>query len=117
MSWTTIDAIRKWAGKRKGLLTGLVGVAVQETAALVPGGGIAVKILGEVAKHGVERLLDPQADVPDVKPAGQAFPTEQLDQVNAWLETLSASYAGLPDRLDSLGAEEAALGHGAGRAG
>jgi formylglycine-generating enzyme required for sulfatase activity len=102
MSWTTIDAIRKWAGKRKGLLTGLVGVAVQETAALVPGGGIAVKILGEVAKHGVERLVDPQADVPDVKPAGQAFPTEQLDQVNAWLQTLSTSYAGLLDRLDRL---------------
>jgi hypothetical protein len=102
MSWPAIVKVQQWVGKRKGLLAGLVGVAVEETIQLVPGARLTVKIVGEIAKHGVERLAKPEADIPDVKAAGQAFPTEQLDQINAWLETLTTSYAGLLDQLEAL---------------
>jgi len=60
---------------------------------LVPGARLAVRIVGEIAKHGVKRLTAAEADVPEVKPAGQVFPAEQLDQINTWLETLTTSYA------------------------
>jgi hypothetical protein len=102
MSWSAITTVRGWMNKRKGLLTGLLGVAVEEAAAQVPGGRLAIRIVGEIAKHGVDRLADPKADVPDVKPAGQAFTTAQLDEINAWLETLTVSYAGLLDRMEPL---------------
>jgi formylglycine-generating enzyme required for sulfatase activity len=108
MSWPAIDKVRRWVGKRQGLLAGLVGVAVEETIELVPGARLAVKIVGEIAKHGVERLAKPEAEVPDVKAAGQAFPTEQLDQINAWLETLTTSYAGLLDKLETLPVKDGA---------
>jgi formylglycine-generating enzyme required for sulfatase activity len=65
-------------------------------------GTVAGKVLGELARYGVKRLLEPQAEVPDVKKAGQPFPSDQLDQLNAWLELLTASYAGLLDRLELL---------------
>lgn len=106
MPWPAIEKVQHWVGKRKGLLAGLVGVAVEETVALVPGARLAVRIVGEVAKHGVARLATPEADVPDVKAPGQAFPTEQLDQINAWLETLTTSYAGLLDKLEALPAKD-----------
>jgi hypothetical protein len=102
MSWPAIDTFRRWVSKRKGLLTGLLGVAVEEVVDLVPGGKLAVRIVGEVGKHGAERLLDTRADVPDVKPAGQAFSPEQLAEINAWLEALTASYAGLLDQMEKL---------------
>jgi hypothetical protein len=102
MSGPSIDRFRGWVRKRKGLLTGLLGVAVEEVVDLVPGGKLAVKIVGEVAKHGVERLADTKAEVPDVKAAGQVFPPEQLGEINAWLETLTASYAGLLDQMEQL---------------
>jgi formylglycine-generating enzyme required for sulfatase activity len=105
MAWAAIDGFRKWTVKRKKLLQGLVGVAVEGVAECVPGGKLAVwatRIVGEFAKHGVERLKDTAACVPDVKPAGQPFPAEQLDQLNGWMASLSASYAGLLDRLDAL---------------
>lgn len=102
MSWPAIDTFRHWVSKRKGLLTGLVGVAVEEVEDLVPGVKLAVKIVGEVAKHGIERLADVKADVPDVKPAGQAFSHEHLTEINSWLEALTASYAGLLDQVEKL---------------
>jgi hypothetical protein len=103
MSWPAIDTFRRWVSKRKGLLTGLLGVAVEEVVDLVPGVKLALRIVGEVGKHGAERLLDTRADVPDVKPGGQAFSPEQLAEINAWLEALTASYAGLLDRRELYG--------------
>jgi len=108
MPWPVIATVQQWLGKRKRLLTGLVGVAVEEAVDLVPGARLAVRIVGEITKHGVERLAKPEADIPDVKPAGQAFPTEQLDQINAWLETLTTSYGTLLDRLESLPIQDGA---------
>ncbi len=35
MPWPAIENVRKWGGKHKGLLMGLVGVAVEETINLV----------------------------------------------------------------------------------
>jgi hypothetical protein len=102
MTWPAIDTVRGWLSKRKGLLTGLIGVAVEEAVDLVPGGKLALRIVGEVAKHGVERLADPKADVHDVKPAGQAFSAQQLAEINAWLEALTASYGGLLDQMEKL---------------
>ncbi len=102
MSWSAIDSVRKWVGKRKGLLMGLVGLAVEETVNLVPEGSLAVRLVGELTRHGIDRLGNPQADVPDLKPAGQVFPTEQIDQINTWLETLTVSYGALLDRLEGL---------------
>jgi hypothetical protein len=102
MSWPAIEKVRRWIGKRQGLLAGLVGVAVEEAIDLVPGGKLALRIVGEVAKHGVQRLADPSADVPDVKPAGQAFSPEQFAGINAWLELLTASYGGLLDQMEKL---------------
>jgi formylglycine-generating enzyme required for sulfatase activity len=100
MAWPCLEKIRAWVAKRKRLLTGLVGVVVEETAACIPGAHLAVKIAGEVARHGVERFSDPAAAIADIKPAGQPFPTEQLDQINAWLQNLTDCYAGLLDRLE-----------------
>jgi len=64
MSWAAIEGFRKWTAKRRRLL------------------------------HGVDRLADTSAAVPEVKPAGQSFPAEQLNQLNGWLLSLSTSYAG-----------------------
>ncbi len=100
MPWPLIDSLRGWVTKRKKLLTGLVGVVVEETVACIPGASIAVKIVGEAVKHGVERFSNPAAAIPDIKQAGQAFPVEQLDQINAWLQNLTESYGSLLDRLE-----------------
>jgi len=102
MPWPIIAKVQHWLGKRQRLLEGLVGVAVEEAVDLIPGARLAVRIVGEVAKHGVERLARTEADIPDLKPSGQTFPTEQLDQINAWLETLTTSYGPLLDRLEAL---------------
>jgi hypothetical protein len=105
LSWAAIDGFRQWTVKRKRLLQGLLGLAVEGVAECVPGGGLAVwttRIIGEFAKHGVERLADTSSDVPDVKAGGQSFSAEQLDQLNGWLAALASSYAGLLDRLDAL---------------
>ena len=58
MPWPCLEKIRAWVAKRKNLLTGLVGVVVEETAACIPGAHLAVKIVGEVAKHGVDGVYD-----------------------------------------------------------
>jgi hypothetical protein len=63
---------------------------------------LALKIVGEIAKYGVRRLADPNTDVPDIKPSGQAFTPEQLAEINAWLEALTASYGGLLDQMEKL---------------
>ncbi len=105
MPWAAIEEFRNWTAKRKQLLQGLLGLAVEGVACCVPGGTLGVwatRIVGEFAKHGVHRLADASAAVPDVKPAGQSIPAEQLDQLNGWMASLSKSYAGLLDRLDSL---------------
>lgn len=105
MSWVAIDGIRKWTAKRTRLLQGLLGLAVEGVAGCVPGGSIvtwSTRIVGEFAKHGVERLADASKNVPNIKPAGHALPAEQLDQLNGWLASLSTSYKALLDRLDAL---------------
>jgi formylglycine-generating enzyme required for sulfatase activity len=103
MAWVVIEKFQQWSARRQELLAGLVSIAVEGAASSVPVvGTVAGKILGELARYGVKRLLEPQAEIPDVKKAGQPFPAEQLDQINAWLEVLTTSYAGLLDRLEPL---------------
>lgn len=105
MPWAAIEGFCQWTARRKRLLQGLVGLAVEGVADCVPGGAVtlwATRIIGEFAKHGIERLANPQAAVPDVKPVGQPIPAEQLDQLNSWLASLSSSYKGLLDRLDAV---------------
>lgn len=102
MAWPAIERFCRWLRPRKELLVGVVGVAVEEMAAVFPGGSIAVKLVGELAKHGVNRLLDQRADIPEIKPAGQPFPPEQLDEINTWLERLTVVYKGLLDQLETL---------------
>jgi hypothetical protein len=70
MVWAAIDRVRQWAGQRKDLLAGLAGVAVEELAGCVPGGRLAVRVLGELARYGLSRLLAPAAEVDEVQPAG-----------------------------------------------
>jgi hypothetical protein len=94
MAWRFIEKFCNWPRKRKDLVVGLVGVAVDEVVKLVPGAGLACKILGEFAKHGVRELCDPET--------GKSYPAEQLDQIDTWLETLANSYDGLLDRLEAL---------------
>ena len=108
MVWAAIDKVCEWAKKRGGLLGGMLGVAVGSTATMIEVGsgtfvaGFAIKIVAEVVRHGVERLLKPEAEVPDVKPAGQAYSSEQIDQINGWLEQLTQTYGGLLDRMEQL---------------
>jgi hypothetical protein len=108
MAWAAIEKVRQWAGKRGGLLGGLVGVAVGSSATLVEvgtgliGTAFAVKVVAEIVRHGVERLLKPEPEIPDVKPAGQAYSSEQIDQINGWLEMLTLTYGGLLDRMEQL---------------
>ncbi len=45
MPWPTIDKARKWVGECRGLLMGLVAVAVEETITLVPGGNLSALVL------------------------------------------------------------------------
>ena len=108
MPWPAIAKVQQWAGKRKSLLAGLVGVAVEEAVDLVPGARLAVRIVGEVAKHGVKRLAKPEEEVPHLKALGEVFPTEQLDQINGWLATLTTSYAALLDQLEGLTIQDGA---------
>jgi formylglycine-generating enzyme required for sulfatase activity len=103
MAWAVIEKFQQWSSRRQELLSSLVSIAVEGAAGCVPVvGTVAGKVLAELARYGVKRLLEPQAKIPDVKEAGQPFPTEQLDQLNAWLEILTTSYAGLLDRLEPL---------------
>src|SRR5262249_1775197 len=104
MVWAAIDSFCKWANQRKELLAGIVGVAIEEAVQFipVPGLGLACRLLGEVGVFGASRLMDKRAAIPDVKEAGQEFPKEQIDQINAWLETLTKSYASLLDRPEPL---------------
>jgi formylglycine-generating enzyme required for sulfatase activity len=103
MAWAVIEKFQQWSSRRQELLGSLVGIAVEGAASSVPVvGTVAGKVLGELARYGVKRLLEPQTAIPDVKEAGKPFPTEQLDQINGWLEVLTTSYAGLLDRLEPL---------------
>ncbi len=108
MSWRAIEKVRSWVGKQKGLLIGLVGVVADGTANVIdpdginPGASIAVKIVGEVVKHGVDRLLTRETDIPEVKAPGQVYTTEQIDQINDWLAKLTGAYAGLLEQMDAL---------------
>src|SRR5262245_29496604 len=102
MTWSAITSLHGWAVKRKGLIAGLVGAVVETACASVPGVSLASRLIGELTRHGTDRLLNPAVEVPDVKPAGQAFPTEQLDQINAWLEQLTGCYMSVLDRLETL---------------
>jgi hypothetical protein len=107
MPWLAIEKVRSWARKRKGLLTGLVGVVADSTAVVVDpdganlGAGIAVKIVGEVVKHGVDRLLSAETDIPDLKAAGKAFTTEEIDEINRWLARLTDAYTGLLEQMEA----------------
>lgn len=102
MAWLAIESFRKRIGKNKGLITGLVGVAMEGVATAFPVTTWPIKVLNEIAKHGIERLARPEAEVPELKAAGQPFPSEYLDQINSWLEVLTLSLSGISDRLDSL---------------
>jgi formylglycine-generating enzyme required for sulfatase activity/proteasome lid subunit RPN8/RPN11 len=102
MTWAAISSFRTWVAKRKGLLKGLLGVAVEEAVENIPGARLALKILAELDKYGVDRLTDTKATVPEVKDAGHAFTAEKLDQLNAWMELLTVSYAGLLDKLEAV---------------
>ena len=102
MAWSAINRFFRDRLPRKELLVGVVGVAVEEMAAAFPGGSVVVKLVGELAKHGVNRLLDRKADIPEIKPAGRPFPPEQLDEINSWLERLTVVYKGLLDQLEIL---------------
>jgi parallel beta-helix repeat protein len=112
MAWAAIERVTHWVTKRKEILAAVVGVAVEEMAGCFPGAGLGAKLVGEVTRYGVSRLLDPKAALPDLKPAGQALPAAQIDEINAYLEKLTGAYAGLLDRLQELAAPvegEAAL--------
>jgi parallel beta-helix repeat protein len=112
MAWAAIERVTQWVSRRKEILAAVVGAAVEEMAGCFPGVTLAAKVVGEVARHGATRLLDPRAAVPDVKPAGQAWTIEQIDDVNGWLEKITTAYASLLDRLETLAAPaegEAAL--------
>jgi hypothetical protein len=102
MSWPAIQSVHGWVSKRKGLFAALFGAAVEGVADLVPGGKLAVRLVAEVAEHGIERLTNAKAEVPDVKAAGLAFSQEQLGEINTWLETLTTAYAGLLDQMETL---------------
>src|SRR5712692_7713653 len=85
MAWVVIEKFQEWSARRKELLAGLVSIAVEGATGCVPVvGSVAGKVLGELARYGVKRLLEPQAEIPQIKKAGQPFPAEQLDQINAW---------------------------------
>ena len=89
-----LTAFRSWAGKRKRLLAGVVGVAVKTASACVPGVSLAAEMLGQLAENAVEDMLDPDTRQP--------LTQEQLAQLNEWMANLSHSYAGLLDRLEQM---------------
>ncbi len=102
MLLAAVESVRKWGARHKRILSGLFGVAVEGACQCVPGVGWAGKMLGELVERGVDRLLDPNAEVPGVKQAGETIPAEQLAQLNTWLEKMTAGYGGLIERLDVL---------------
>lgn len=101
MPWPSISRFFNWLRRRKDLFVGIVGVAVEEMATAFPGGSVAVKLIKEVADHGTKRLLKQDAEIPEIKAAGQAFPHEQLDEINDCLEKLTGLYKGLLDHLEA----------------
>jgi formylglycine-generating enzyme required for sulfatase activity len=102
MAWAFLQSIATWTVRRRNLVSGLVGVAVQGAATLVPGGGLVGRVLSEVARYGVKRLLNPGEDIPDLKPTGQVFPTEELDQIDDCLRTLTTSQTDLLDQMEGI---------------
>jgi len=52
MPWPAVDSFRLWVGKRKELLKGLLGIAIEGTTQCIPGVGLAGKIVSELAKYG-----------------------------------------------------------------
>src|SRR5207302_4225140 len=54
----------------------------------------------ELAAFGTDRLGDVQAEVPHLKPAGEAWDAEQLDTLDRWLGDILESPRGLHERLD-----------------
>jgi hypothetical protein len=87
-------SLRSWGTKRRRLLAGLVGVAVETAAASVPGVNLAAKFLGDMVEKATEDILDPDTHKP--------LSSDQVGKINAWLEQLTRSYADLLDRLEKL---------------
>jgi formylglycine-generating enzyme required for sulfatase activity len=105
MPWPAIATVQQWVGKRRGLLAGVIDVAVHEAISLVPGAHLAVRaavlVGGAAAKIGLAALAPGEEVAP-------ALPNEQMDQINAWLETLTNAYTTLLDKLEALPNTDAA---------
>jgi formylglycine-generating enzyme required for sulfatase activity len=105
MPWPAIATVQQWVGKRRGLLAGIIDVAVHEAISLVPGAHAALRVGvlvgGAAAKIGLAALAPGEEVAP-------ALPNEQMDQINAWLQQLTTSYATLLDKLEALPDTDAA---------
>jgi WD40 repeat protein len=97
-----LDLFRKLAGKSKRVLAGLVRAGLREVIGCVPGVGLAVRLVREIADHGTDRLLDAAADLDELKQPGEVYSGEQLAAIDAWLGTLSESLGSLRERLEEL---------------
>jgi len=104
MAWAFLQSVATWPVKKRNLLAGLVGVAVQGASTLVPVPGVALvgRILGEVAKHGVKRLLDPNQEIPDLKAIGQEFLPPELEQLSEYLGDLASKNDDLIAQMEDL---------------
>src|SRR5262249_1259709 len=89
-----LSSLKGWAGKRRRLLPGLVGVAVETAASSVPGVNLAAKFLGDVVEKATDHVLDPQT--------GQPMSPHPITHINPWLGNPSTAYAGLLDRLEQM---------------
>jgi formylglycine-generating enzyme required for sulfatase activity len=96
---SVLSTLASWTRKRKRLLAGLVGCAVQGISVCVPGVGLAAELLGTLANNAAEDLLDPETKQP--------LSRDQVEQIEGWVRGLTKSYSGLLDRLEQLNVPDA----------
>jgi parallel beta-helix repeat protein len=102
MPWSAIDSFRKLAGSGKKILGGLVSAGIREIVHNVPVVGSAIRLVHELADNGVDRLVDPSADIPDVKAPGEVYGDDQLEVINQWMSGITESMSDLRAKMEQV---------------
>lgn len=81
--------VSPWGAQRKSLFPSLIGVALDEVAQCVPGMGLPLKIVSEIANQGADTATFINAYVSWVNESGPGMSAEPFGEINTWLERLA----------------------------